>query len=286
MNDANSLLTTVSKSLDLIEAVAYSQEGLTITQIADVLERPKSSIFRYLATLEQRGYLERNPITQRYLLGMKFLQLGATYSQRWDLTNAATAVLLELRDQTLETVNLAMPRNNRVVYLQTIQSPQPVRVTEQLGLDSPMHATALGKVMLSLMPPQLVQIVLARQMERFTDSTITEPVKLLDELSRIREIGYAIDDCESSLEIRCVASPIQNRNGELVAAISISAPSYRFSLERAQKIGTVVFSAARKISSRLGFNPDTLQAPVTDQHDNDLLDVQRFGRQQKGNGSA
>jgi DNA-binding IclR family transcriptional regulator len=246
-------LTTVTKALKLIELVAETWEGLTLTEISAALDLPKSSVTRYLATLEDREYVERDGLTLRYRLGGTLIRLAMAGARRWDIHGAAFPVMLELREALGETINLGVPRGSKIVYLEVLEGFHPLRTAETLGEDGPMHATALGKAIMACMPVEQLEAVLRDPLRRYTMETITDPLLLKRELEWTRERGFAIDNCESIDGVRCVAAAILNSGNTVVGAISASGPANRISPERARDIGPEVVKAAFRVSRLLGY---------------------------------
>lgn len=249
----NLILATVTKSLHLVNIVACSRDGLSLTEIADALGLPKSSVIRYLKTLEQQDFLERDELTQRYFLGPAPLRLVSQDARQGDVRRAAYPMMLKLHDSSGETVNLAVPMRNRVVYVETLQSSHPVRTVRQIGEESPLHATAVGKAVMAWLPPEKLDSLKGQSLEEYTENTITIWPSLLRELERIRIQGFAIDDREGHREFRCVGAPIFDYRSQVVASIAVSAPATRLSMERALDLGPEVAHAAQIISGKMGY---------------------------------
>jgi len=247
------LLATVSKALDVLELFSDTTRDLSLTEIAELAELPKSSTFRYLATLKSREYLQRDPETERYQLGPKLMQLGAIAARRVDVQRIALPLMRELRETSGETVNLVIPGGNELVYLAVLPSPHPVKLAAEVGSRDYMHATALGKAMLASMSDTRLEELRTRPLPRLTEHTRTDWPSLLRELELVRRRGFAMDDCESDSQVRCVGAAILNHLGRPVGAISISGPSSRFSLAQALELGPKVLNAAQRVSMRLGY---------------------------------
>jgi DNA-binding IclR family transcriptional regulator len=255
MKQANSdayRLATVSKALEILDLFGDGREGLSLTQIAEAIQLPKSSIFRYLATLERFHYLERDERTERYHLGLKLLQLGSLVASRLDLRNLALPVMWQLRKSFGETINLAIPHDNKVVYIDVLESQDVVRMASSMGSEELMHATALGKAILAQLPRAAVENLLVLPLKSLTERTIVDMATLFAELEQIRIQGYAIDDREGNLQARCIGAAIRDYRGQVVAAISVSGPENRLTLERAHTIGIELVQASNTISALLG----------------------------------
>ena len=245
------LLATVTKALEILEPFDSNRDDLSMTQIAEAINLPKSSVFRYLATLERYNYLERDSETERYHLGMKLLQLGAIVTRRHQLRSVALPVMAQLRETFGETVNLVIPRRDKVIYLEVLESPSAIKMSAQIGQEDFAHASALGKAMLSLLSPAQLDTMEKWPLIRCTDNTITEWPALLLELEEVRRRGFAIDERESNMEVRCVGAAIQDYRSQ-VAAISISGPENRLTRVLALEIGPELMKATNHVSALLG----------------------------------
>ena len=247
------ILATVSKALEILDLFGNVHDGLSLTQIAEATQLPKSSIFRYLATLEEFNYLERDEKTERYHLGLKLLQLGALVAGRQDVRTIALPTMWQLRESFGETVNLAIPRNDKVIYLEILESQEIVKMATHVGAEDSIHATELVKAILAQLPLALVEKLLREPFARFTDYTITDMPTLFDQLEQIRQQGYALDDREGNMQARCVGAAIFDYRGQAVAAISVSGPENRLTLARARMMGPVLAEASSQISTLLGY---------------------------------
>jgi DNA-binding IclR family transcriptional regulator len=247
------LLATVSKALEILDLLNRTQEDLSLTQIAEVIDLPKSSVFRYLATLERYNHIERDRETDRYQLGLKVLQLGATVARRQQPRHVAHPIMWQLRETFGETVNLAVLRQDKVVYLEVLESASVVKMAARVGDEDFVHSTALGKAMLALMPDVQLKEMQKWPLVHCTEYTITDWPSLQLELQEIRQRGFAIDERESNIEVRCVGAAIQDYRAEVVASISISGPENRLTTARAFEIGTELVKATSQISALLGY---------------------------------
>jgi IclR family transcriptional regulator, KDG regulon repressor len=249
----NYQLATVSKALEILDLLNSAQGHLSLTQIADAIDLPKSSVFRYLATLERYDYIERDKETDRYHLGLKVLQLGATVERRQHPRNVAHPIMWKLRETFGETVNLAVPRHGKVVYLEVLESPSAVKMISHVGDEDFAHSSALGKAMLAMMPEGKLKAMEKWPLVQCTPYTITDWPTLYIELETIRQRGFAIDERESNLDVRCVGAAIRDNRAEVVASISISGPESRMTTARVLEIGPELVKATSHISALLGY---------------------------------
>lgn len=250
------VLTTLDKGLRVLEALGHpeARDGLTLTELAQRLGMHRTTLFRFLVTLRQRGYIERDPDTDRYRLGIGLLTLAASLLNNLDIRQVARPVLLALRDSTQELVHLAVMSENEVVTVDRIEGRRSLSLHTEVGARRPAYCTASGKAMLAYLPPHRVSAILAGGMPAITPRTITTPAVMADHLAEIRRLGYALDDEERTEGVRCVAAPVFGHDGEIIAAISLAAPTLRFDAERIAAVGGEVAAAATTISRRLGFS--------------------------------
>jgi DNA-binding IclR family transcriptional regulator len=251
----------LAKALDLVDLLD-EHEALTLTELSSRSGINKVTTLRILANLEERGYVERDDATGQYRLGFRLLQLGMRKSEGLDLRMVARPVLKSLHAETGETVNLAIPNRDGLVYIDIIESTHGLRMAATIGARDDYHSTALGKAMLAYHPASFQEEFLARQaLPRKTSHTIVEPDALQDELKRVQDVGFAVDNEENEPGARCIAAPVFDYHGRVVAALSISGPVSRVSQERERDLAARVTAAARQVSLALGFRPEQLEQP-------------------------
>lgn len=241
-------MRAVQRALDLLDALHEAPEGLTLAQLAHTAGLPKSSIFRYLATLEARGYVDRDGDRARFRVGRRLVPI---YSRRLELLGRVARSRLDaLRDRFQETVNLGVLDGSRVTYLQIVESPQAMRFAAREGDHDPIHSTSLGKAICSqLSREHVLQILETEGMPKLTLRTITEPERFLLELEEVRRRGYAIDNGENEEGGRCVAVPLPLEG--VRAAVSVSAPAFRFSLEHVEPVAAALMQTAQSVAQEL-----------------------------------
>lgn len=245
----------MERALDIIEALSKNGGTATVTQLAAELGIPKSGVFRFLDTLRQRGYVEQDEDNSRYSLSTGFLAIARSIDTASDLRSLAGPHLLWLRDEAGETVHLAVPSGGDMVYIDKLDSGQPVGMASFVGQRLPLHSTSLGKAYLAHLEEEECSRLMSKMyLERRTDRTIVNGRTLSEELATVKEQGYAIDDIENEDGVRCVGAPIQNAKQQPVGAISVAAPAYRFSKERAAEVGLYCLEAARRISADLSIS--------------------------------
>lgn len=251
-------IQTVTNALRMLEAF-YQEDELGVSELSRRLELHKNNVFRLLATLEQRGYIEQSAQTERYRLGMRCLELGQAFARGHTLLRRARPILEELVRKVGETAHIAMIRDFEVVHLDGLLADQMVLTALRVGQRLPIHCTALGKVLVGCGDIAIQEsfgrsIGSEEGLALRTDSTIADTQKLFDELRTVSAQGFALDleECEPGL--RCVAAPVHDMTGAVIAAISISGPGFRLSEESLHgDIGRRVVAAADQLSQELGY---------------------------------
>ncbi|MGO9641732.1 MAG: IclR family transcriptional regulator [Candidatus Acidiferrales bacterium] len=237
--------------LRILEALDSSPTGLQLRQIAQQTSIHKSTAYRFLAHLESAGYLFRDD-GGAYIIGPRLAQLGAGIAYHATLRKVSRPALQRMWRTTKETVNLAVLDGHDVLYLDVIESPHMFRMGSQVGMRRPLNCTALGKAILAFLPlEQREEMLASLTFDRVTSRTITDAARLRKELAKILRLGFALDDQETDLGARCIAAPILDGSGKIMAALSISGPITRISRDKIQSFAKSAKSAAKDISSRL-----------------------------------
>ena len=242
----------VGKVLRILEALDGSPTGLQLREIAEQTSINKSTAYRFVAHLENEGYLLRDE-AGAYVVGPKLARLGAGISYHATLRKVSRPVAVALSNQTKETVNVGVLDGHEVLYVDVIESPHSFRMASQPGMHRPLNCTALGKALLAFLPAEHREELLPMlTFERATPRTIPNFARFKKELMRVVQLGYAIDDQETDMGARCVAAPILDESAKVAAAISVSGPITRISRDRIQAYASATKKAARAISSLLG----------------------------------
>jgi DNA-binding IclR family transcriptional regulator len=253
---SNYIIRSVSHALDVLEQFFGDADELGVTELSKRLKLHKNNIFRLLATLESRGYIEQNKATENYRLGLRSLHLGQAYVSRMGLLRQARPVMEALVKQVRETASVAVARPGGMVPLEVVEADQAVRVIATVGELLPLHATAVGKTQLAFATEEEQKQKLPETLKRFTAKTITERAALLQQLKSALENGFALDAGEHVEDVRAVAVPIKDYTGHVVGSLAISGPAYRLTAERMQKeLAPVVVKAGQDLSGRLGHHP-------------------------------
>lgn len=226
--------------------------NLTLTQLAEAVALPKSTVLRLTAPLIETRLLERDRKSGAYRLGHGALRLGQAYLATLDLRAVAAEESHRLMSEVRETVHLVVYDPPHVVYIDKVENQANVRMASRIGSRGPLHCTAVGKAILAWQPEEAVAEVVAAGLPERTRHTITDPAKFRAELAGIRRRGYAVDDRENEPEVRCVAAPIFNHHDAVTAAISVSGLTSRITAARVRDLGPLVAGAAARISRKLG----------------------------------
>jgi DNA-binding IclR family transcriptional regulator len=245
----------ISKVLRILEAIQGAPSGLGLKAISDQTGIHKSTAHRFLKHLERENYLISTE-DGAYLIGPRFWQMTAHVNHRATLQAIARPVLWDLWKATQETVNLAVLDQETVLYADVIESPHEFRLASRVGTRRPLHATALGKALTAFLPEEQKQNILKTiTFQASTPKTIMNLVQFRQELVKIREQGFAVDDEEAVMGARCVSAPILDAERLPIAAISVSGPVTRVTPNQVSGLAGAITSAARAISVELGFSP-------------------------------
>jgi DNA-binding IclR family transcriptional regulator len=229
-------------------------EEIGVTELSKRLKLHKNNVFRLLATLESRGYIEQNRVTENYRLGLKCLQLGKTYVNQIGFLEQAKVILKDLSTETQESSFAALRRGKEIVPLDFVEPQRAVRVMPFLGLTLPLYCTAPGKVHLAFEAEGEFRDSLPEPLPKYTDRTIVDRGCLLKEIKEVSERGYAIDQGEFMEDVCCAAVPIRDYARNLVGSLSVAGPVFRLTPERMDKeIIPRVLQGGRELSRRLGF---------------------------------
>jgi IclR family acetate operon transcriptional repressor len=254
--------TAVERALAILEAVAQRSAGLTNSEISRRLSIPKSSASYILRTLEQRGYLQRENGTGRYRLGLKVLALSRGVEAGVDIKQVALPVLERLVERSNLTAHLAVLDRGEAVYIEKVDSPGFIKMDTWVGKRMDIHSTGVGKVLVASLPAAEVEaLVKMRGLRKITSKTITSPSAFLRELEKVRDRGYGVDDEENSPGARCVAAPVMDAAGRVIAAIGLSGTVSQIDRSSIGKVAEMARDAARKVSKHFGYQATTRRPP-------------------------
>ncbi len=251
---SNYIIQSVSHALDVLEEFRGEVDELGVTELSKKLKLHKNNVFRILATLQSRNYIEQNRANDNYRLGVKCLELGQTFIQQRGMLKQAKPVLQELAEKTGETSYVSILRGDEVVYLDSVEPTATVRVVSRLGLHMPTHATAAGKALVAFESEEDLRKRFGAELKAYTRNTLRTIEDLLRDIEKVRDRGYATDLEEFEIGLKCIASPIRDYTRKVIGALSVSGPAHRLTDEVIQtSIGVEVIQLAKDLSTRLGF---------------------------------
>ncbi|MBD0741274.1 IclR family transcriptional regulator [Streptomyces sp. CBMA152] len=248
------LVPAVTRALDVLELFLESEVPLSAPDITRRLQLPRTTVHELITTLAARSYVVAVPEQPgRYRLGVRTYQLGSRYAEQLDLAAEGQQVAREVAETCDETVHVAVLEDTDVIYIAKVDSTHAVRMVSAAGRRLPAHCTAVGKMLLATLPPAELDVRLARgELVAMTPDSITDPAVLRAALGEIRDRGTAVEHRESNPDVSCVAAPVRDSAGRVVAALSISVPMIRWSGEREAELAELALKGAGDLSVRLG----------------------------------
>lgn len=250
-------MKTLNRAVALLDCFTHDKSEIGVREAARLLNLSHSAAGRLMIALKELGVLKQNPTTQQYALGGRVLTWAGVYTTSMDVRNIALPALQEIHHSTQETISLYILEGDERVCVERLESPQNVRIVARIGRRLPLYAGSAGKVFLAFLSPQRCEEILSRTIfQPLTEKTIIDKGKLLEELEKIRRNGYAYSSGEWLLDASGVAAPVFSQTGEVVAAVTISGPSQRFTEILIQQYAHEVLRVARHISIEMGFRYD------------------------------
>ncbi|MDX6349990.1 MAG: IclR family transcriptional regulator, acetate operon repressor [Streptomyces sp.] len=253
--DRRNASSSLRRALGIVMFLAEDRghpQGATLTELATGLQLSKSTVLRLVAPLRELRLVDQDPESGRYRLGPQNALLGQIYLERLDVRQAASPLLHRLAQDAGETVHLVSFEPPEIVYIDKVESVQPVRMHSRIGNRQPAYCTATGKAFLAHAAEDVIESVIAAGMPPRTADTLTSPERLRADLALVRQRGYSVDDVENEQDIRCVAAPVFDHTGSVATAVSVSGPSSRVTRDRVPGIGALLIAAAGAITERLG----------------------------------
>ncbi|PRY36042.1 IclR family transcriptional regulator [Geodermatophilus tzadiensis] len=247
---------SVDRALSVLEILAAHGEA-GVTEVAAELGVHKSTAFRLVAVLESRGFVEQLADRGKYRLGFGVVRLAGAAAAQLDIAREGRRICEALAADLEETVNIAILDTDRAVNVSQARGPAALSTHNWVGQGTPLHATSSGKVLLAHAPEAVRKGVLSRDLQRFTAATITDPEVLRQDLDRIVEQGWGCTVEEYEVGLSAVAAPVRDADGDVIAALSVSGPSFRMASEDFPKLARRVLTGADELSRRLGFFSQT-----------------------------
>lgn len=249
---------SLGKALQIFEVLAVRTAPMRLQELARELHMPESTLLRFLNTMIDFGYVAKDPQNSRYGLTLKLAQLGSQVHSNYPYQRIIHPYLEEVSRELQEPVSMSVEQDGSVVYVDTVDGPDHMlRTLQRIGKAAPMHSTGAGKVLLQNYSSSLLErYVESKGLPAFTENTITRADLFFEELQAVKKRGFAYDNEECELGVRCVAFPIKDFSGKNVAAMSISAPVSRLSSEKEERVIEVLRDVSRRVSERLGWKSD------------------------------
>jgi DNA-binding IclR family transcriptional regulator len=241
-------IQSLGRGLKILDILSQAQEGVSISELAESLGVDKGSASRLVATLVHYGYAEKDEQTRRFHLGVQVVTLSRSVLARLPLRETAKPFLRQLMETTGECAHLAVAAQGKVLYIDQVESPATLRVNAQVGTMNPLHCTALGKILLAF-----GNLELSPTLVSFTRHTLTDPGRLRKNLEQVRAQGFAVDDEEFELGVRCIAVPVFDFRAKLAGSIGISGPAMRLTRERLPALAANVVEIGKALSERMSF---------------------------------
>jgi DNA-binding IclR family transcriptional regulator len=254
-------ITALQRGLRLLGLFAANEKALSASEVAKFSGLPVSTVHRFLANLESAGFLSCDT-NGAYQLGIACVSLGQAARGQLDVRRVSLPHLQELNRRTRETVHLTVRRALSAVYVEKLDSPEPLRIHSRIGAAVPLYCTAVGKVLLAYLPEAELENTLDQlEIKRLTANTVGNLQELQTQLQRVRKSGFACDLEEHEAHIRCIAAPIWDHTGGVNASLSVTGPAVRMSNARLRQIAPLILEIGRKISEELGYQPAKKSRP-------------------------
>lgn len=247
-------IQSLMRAMDILENLSAGSR--TLTELSKELGLHAATLFQLISTLESRDFVSKDSQTKKYSLGFKIAELNESLWNSDIIRQTARPFLKQLGDLTRETSHLAIYKDNAISITEVEpckRSPGSLIVTSEVGQNEPSHSTAVGKAILAWLPDKALDAVLEKRLKKFTGNTITSKKKLMDHLQSIRKQGYAVDDEENAIGVRCIASPVFGKDGILFGSIGISGPVVRIIPSKIPGLGKIAKGIAEELSRNLGY---------------------------------
>ena len=253
---ATSSLKTIDKAIDLLWAIAHGSGSSSVEELSSEIQLPKSTTYRFLKTLQTRGFVDASAEYGKYRLGSSLSLLSKNSSQNGQngtLCELALPVMRRLTSETGETIFLCIKSGRETICIECIESRQSIIARFFVGEVRPLHVGAASKALLAFLPDQYIETIMQQKLSRVTKNTITEPVKLKKELKEIREKGHAYSDQEFIVGARAISAPVFDERGSVAASLTLSAPVHRIEKSNRKILAAHLVRAAREVSASLGW---------------------------------
>ena len=247
-------MSMLDKGLDIISLLAKSRQPLKISEMADALQIPRTTVYRLIGSLENGGFVRRVGDGSAYFLSLKFLQIAEIVRESLELRRIAVPLMERLRDDLNLAVHLVVRDGDEAVYVEKVESKRPVRLFTQVGLRVPLHVTACPRILLAYCSDEEINKYVARiKMVKYTPATVADPVALWERIRQIRRTGYSVAWGELEPETAAVAVPVYNHIDEVVASLSLAGPEWYFKHEETEAVASRLKQYGIQMSRELGY---------------------------------
>lgn len=253
---STSSLKTIDKAIDLLWAIAHGSGSSSVEEISSEVQLPKSTTYRFLKSLQSRGFVDASAEHGKYRLGPSLSLLSKNISQNGQngaLCELALPIMRRLALETGETIFLCIKSGRETICIECIESRQSIISRFFVGEVRPLHVGAASKALLAFLPDQDIETIMQQKLTRVTKNTCTDPVKLKKELMEIREKGHAYSDQEFIIGARAISAPVFDEQGAVAASLTLSAPVHRIENSNRKILAAHVVRAAREVSASLGW---------------------------------
>ncbi len=250
-----SSVRALDKAINIIETMAQVDGDVDLAGLSKKIGMPKSTLLRILNTLKNHNIVRQDIATKRFSLGLGLVALGKAAEKNFNLAQEIHPYLVELAKKTGETASLMTMEGDHAVYIDQVVSNSMIRGQPRIGLSIGLHSSSGGKILLSAMSDEEI----SERYKNFTffkhtEKTITDLPRLLKEVQKVREQGYATDDEEVETGGRCVGAPVLDKHGKIIAAMSVMGPTTRIRQKDFSRIAKIVREEVMKASESLGYN--------------------------------
>ena len=246
----------LQRAMRVLDSFDHEHPEMGVAELARKLDLPKPTVYRILATLESGRFVQQNPNNEKYHLGFQLAKLGLLALDQISLQREALPFMRVLVEECQETVDLAVFDNGGMVYLEVLESPQPVKIAARAGRRLPVHCTSSGKAYLAFVSAEKLEEILGSlNLDTYTTCTIQDLSALRDDLRLTRERGYAVSEGEFEDGISAVAAPVMDTHGRVLAVIAVAGPTYRLPQDRIDQIGQAVKRVTHELSQHLQVRP-------------------------------
>ncbi|MBN2051092.1 MAG: IclR family transcriptional regulator [Spirochaetales bacterium] len=245
---------SLDKAVFILKTLAGMDNDIDLAALSKMVKMPKSTLLRILSTLRNNHLVQQDDETKRFSLGIGMIALGKAAEKHFNLEDVIHPVLMELTEKTGETASMVVLEDDHAVYIDQVASKSMIRGQTRIGLSLDLHSSSCGKVLLAAMDEEeLADFLKGRNLQQRTQKTIVDKDKLLKEIAKVREQGHAVDDEEVEVGGRCIAAPLRDRNGHVIAAISVMGPISRMRQKDFPAIAQTLKEEVMKASVKLGY---------------------------------